>query len=275
MWPFGKKKDVEQKEPPAREQQVQEFARQFKAEEFTLVAVTGPEGLRTGKEEGEELTTMYIPLTAWMDDFDGVVHEEAAVLTALADETLEEFLRARVPRDFIIKVQVRAAVEGGRFQLVGMPEPGFDPELKAILDRQKTPVTVQTEDLGTFTLSRTANWFETEVKWMGRSVLLAFDAEQEQEGCLNTARTLLADPADWDVRMREFAAEQMIDVVNEQAEDEPVTREELLESLETETVLVDGQGGVMFWLGSDLLWGRTVQVTGSTQTGPAQAKIEE
>lgn len=275
MWPFGKKKEVEQKEPSAQEQQVQEFARQFEAEEFTLVAVTGPEGLRTGKEDGEELATMYIPLTAWMDDFDGIVHEESAVLTALADETLEEFLRTRVPRDFIIKVQARAALEGGRFQLVGMPEPGFDPELKAILDRQKTPVTVQTEDLGTFTLSRTANWFETEVKWMGRRVLLAFDAEQEQEGCLNTARTLLADPADWDARMREFAAEQMIDGVNEQAEDEPMTREELLESLETETVLVDGQGGVMFWLGSDLLWGRSVQVTGSVEAGPEQAKIEE
>ncbi len=275
MWPFGKKKEKEQQEPSAREQQVQQFAQQFEAEEFTLVAVTGPEGLRSGKEDGQELTTLYIPLTAWMDDYDGVVHEQAAVLTALADDALEEFLRSRLPRDFIIKVEARAALEGNRFQLVGMPEPGFDPELKAILDRQKTPVTVQDEELGTFTLSRTANWFETDIKWMDRNVLLAFDAGQEQEACFAAARKLLADSADWDERMREFAVENLLDELNEQQEDEPLTREELLESLEAESILVDGEGGLTVWLGSDLLWGRSVQVTGSIEGGPEQAKIEE
>ena len=275
MWPFGKKKEAQQQEPSVREQQVQEFARAFAAEEFTLVAVTGPEGLSRSKEDGQELATLFMPLTAWMDDYDGVVHEEAAVLTTLADDALEEFLRSRLPRDFIIKVNARAALEGDRFQLVGMPEPGFDPELKAILDRQKTPVTVQAEELGTFTLSRTANWFETDIKWMDRNVLLAFDAGQEQEGCFAAARKLLADPADWDERVREFAVENLLDELNEQQEDEPLSREELLESLEPESILVDGEGGLTFWLGSDLLWGRSVQVTGSVEAGPEQAKIEE
>ena len=42
--------------------------------------------------------------------------------------------------------------------MLELPQPGFDPDLKAILDEQKKPVSTWVEGLGTFTLNRTVDW---------------------------------------------------------------------------------------------------------------------
>ena len=65
MWLFGKKKEKVEKAPPS-DLQVQEFAQQFLPEEFTLVAVTGPEGVSDDRKEGEALWTLTMPITAWL-----------------------------------------------------------------------------------------------------------------------------------------------------------------------------------------------------------------
>ena len=103
MWLFGKKKDKEPKCDPEQEQ-VQAFARRFDAEELTLVAVTGMQGAAHTRENENELWTVRVPLTAWMDEFDAVVHQQPASLEILADDRLLGYLIQRIPRNFIIKV---------------------------------------------------------------------------------------------------------------------------------------------------------------------------
>ena len=49
-----------------------------------------------------------------------------------------DYLRQRVPRDFIIKCRARLSVDGSRLLMLELPQPGFDPDLKAILDEQKS-----------------------------------------------------------------------------------------------------------------------------------------
>lgn len=278
MWLFGKKKEQERKLSPEQEQ-VQAFARRFDAQELTLVAVTGMQGLSHTRESEAALWTVRMPLTAWMDEFDAVVHNQPAVLEILADDRLLSYLGQHLPRNFIIKAKVRPALEGDAFQLVGMPEPGFDPELKAILDEQVKPVVLDGGELGTFTLNRSVNQFQAEVKWQEQTLLLAFDRGQEEQGALDTAATLLADAENWDERARTFAAEQVLEQVNglcaEDEEGQPLTADELAEQLEPELVQVEGADRVTLWLGGDLLYGRSIRVDATLADGPTDAVLED
>lgn len=271
MWPFGKKK--EQEPDPAR-QQVQAFAADFEAQEFTLVAVTGPQGLSNAKQEGDTLYTIALPLTAWMDEEDGVVHEEPAVLTGLADERLLDYLRLHLPGNFIIKVQVRPARQGDRFQLVGMPEPGMDPELKDILMRQVKPVTFEAEGFATFTLNRAAGWFQTEIDWQDGTVLLTFDAQQDHARCGQAARAAAENLVQYDTSARALAAEYLLAKAQEKAEDEGIDADTFVDSLGLDSVQADENGGVTLWYTSELLWDGSVCV--ACADGKAvEATIEE
>ena len=278
MWLFGKKKDKERKLTPEQEQ-VQAFARRFDAQEMTLVAVTGMQGVSHTRENKDELWTVTVPLTAWMDAFDNVVHNQPAVLEALADDRLLGYLLQRLPRSFIIKAKVRPALEGDVFQLVDMPEPGFDPELKAILDEQVKPVTLDGGELGTFTLNPSVNQFQAEVKWLEQPLLLAFDRGQEEQGALDAAAALLADAGKWDERVRAFAAQRVLESVNalsqEDEQAQPLTAEELAEQLELELVQVEGADGVTLWLGGDLLYGHGIRVDATLSAGPVDAVLED
>ena len=278
MWLFGKKKASERKLSPEQEQ-VQAFARRFEAQEMTLVAVTGMQGLSHTRENEDELWTVRVPLTAWMDAFDAVVHHQPASLEILADDRLLGYLLQRLPRNFILKAKVRPALEGDAFQLVDMPEPGFDPELKAILDEQVKPVMLDGGALGKFTLNRGVDQFQAEVKWLERPVLLVFDRGQEEQGALDAAGALLADIPGWDARLRAFAASRLLEQVNGlSAEDEdfvPLTEEELAQQLEPELVQAEGDDGVRVWLGSDLLYGRSIRVDAALSAGPTQAVLED
>lgn len=276
MWPFGKKKENEHI-PSPQELQVQEFAQQFLPQEFTLVAVTGPEGMSDARREGGELWTLTTPLTAWMDEEDGVVSTQPALLQILADEQLRSYLRQRLPGNFILKARVRSSKEGGLFQLVDMPEPGFDPELKAILNEQIKPITLETEDLGTFTLIRSLNWFEGSADWLDQTVQITFSRAEdaEQQDCLSTARALVGEAEHWDARLRDMAADHLLAEVNAQPDAEPVSREELRDSLAPEAIQTAPDGGFAAWYGSDLFFGRAARITGSLTQGPAEVVLEE
>ena len=275
MWLFGKKKETE-RTPSPQEVQVQEFAQKFLPDEIVLVAVTGPEGVSDERAEGDALWTLTIPLTAWMDEDDGVVSTAPARAQILADDRLRSYLCQRLPGNFIIKARVRPGKESGLFQLVGMPEPGFDPELKAILNEQVKPVTLETEDLGTFTLHQRMNWFETQTDWLDQSVQLTFNqgTNEDHQASLATARALLGAVAHWDARLRSFVADHLLGTVNEQ-EDQPLSVEELASSLTPEAVHAEPDGRFTLWYGSDLFFGQAAQVSGSLEAGPTDARLEE
>ena len=280
MWPFGKKKEKEQAPKPedAQQAQVQAFAQKFSPEEFTIIAVTGHTGF-SGSEPNEfQLRTAGIGLTAWMRDDDMEIHREPAHLITLADDRLFGYLRTRLPSNFILKVRVRAAKEGSHFQLVGMPEPGFDPDLKAILEEQKKPVTLDGGDLGTFTLVRGAGWFDTEADWNGASTRLIFEASEDAQACLTTARALLEKSSDWDAQVRACAADKLYSQIRELAEEggEEFSREQFIQELDPDSVLVRGDGSFELWYGSGgIFWGCSLKVTGTLSGGVSDALLEE
>ena len=263
-------------------EQFKEFAAQFQPEELTILAVTGANGFGGGKTRGETLWRASIGLTAWMEEDSPDIHRGEFVLSTIADDQLLEHLQRRVPRDFIIKFKGRVSEDGQRLLLLDLPEPAFDPDLKAILEEQKKPVTFWEEGLGTFTLNRQVDWFETELDWLGAEISLVFDQDENRADCVMNAKALLADAAGWDRRVREYAADELLELANDWSQDMDedggaveVTREQFMERMELEAVQVEPDGSFEFWFGDGWMFaGHSIRVTGSLENGPDEASME-
>lgn len=272
-----KKKKEEPARDPEESREIRAFASDFPGEETDILAVTGGGSLDTEQSDGSKLWKIRMGLTAWKDAYTQELQQGEGALEALVDDNLLEHLRARLPRDFLVRVTVRPSADGKRFLMTDLPKPDFDPELKAILEEQKKPVTLEAPGLGAFTLSRTMNWFQAEVDWAGQPVQLVFDRGEDRDGSLETARALMEDREDWDRRTRRFAARTLLEQVNGVLrEDGPVTGEQLQAGLEVESIQVSGNGAVEFWLRAvELLWDRAVHVSGTLADGPTGAELEE
>ncbi|MCI9158073.1 MAG: DUF2262 domain-containing protein [Lawsonibacter sp.] len=284
------KKKGEEPEEKAQEQnpaqntenkQFKAFAAKFLPEEMTILAVTGANGFGGGKTRGEALWTVSIGLTAWMEEDSPDIHRGEFVLSTVGDEQLLEVLRRRTRPDFIIKFRGRVSEDGKRLLLLDLPEPGFDPDLEAILEEQKKPVTFWEEGLGTFTLNRQVDWFETEIQWLGAEISLVFDAEEDRAEVLRKAKALLADAVSWDKRVREYAADELLELANdwaEQMEDEEpqeIAREQFMERMELESIEIRADGSFEFWFADgDLFYGHSIHVSGDMENGPDDAGME-
>lgn len=279
MWPFGKKKEKTEKVPAGQQDpQVQEFVQKFLPEEFTVLAVTGYSGASYSKLENSDLLLVGITLTAWMKDGEEEIHRDEIQIMTLADDRLASFLRSHVPANFIIKTQARMAKNGSALQLIGMPEPAFDPDLKAILEEQKKPVTFESEQFGTFTLMRSAGWFDADAQWDGVETRLSFLKEEDREGCLATARALFADQESWQARLMAAAEEQLLPLARQWAEEageEEVSAQEFLEMLTPDSIQVWADGSFQFWYGDGgMIWGHGLQISGSLNEGVTQAQAD-
>lgn len=280
----GEQPEEEQRIQTPENKQFKELAAQFQPEELNVLAVTGANGFSGGKSGKEKQWWASIGLTAWMEEDSPDIHRGEFVLSTVGDEQLLEVLRRRTQPDFIIKFKGRVSEDGKRLLLLDLPEPGFDPDLKAILEEQKKPVTFWVEGLGTFALNRQVNWFETEVDWLGTEVSLSFDRmdEAEMKQSQNTAKALLAGAADWDRRVREYAADELLELANDWSQDMDedggaveVTREQFMERMELEAVQVEPDGSFEFWFGDGWLFaGHSIRVTGSLENGPDEASME-
>ncbi len=281
---FKKKEEKTETVSDPREEYKKRFPKlqvEYQPEERTILAVTGANGFGGGKTHGDELWTISIGLTAWMEEDSPDIHKGEFVLSTVGDEQLLEILRRRAPRDFILKFKGRVSEDGQRLLLLDLPEPAFDPDLKAILEEQKKPVTFWEDGLGTFTLNRQVDWFETEVDWLDGPISLVFDAGEDRAEVLQRARTLLAGAADWDKRIRAYAADDLLASANdwaEQMEDEEpqeITREQFMDRMELESIEIRADGGFHFWFADgDMFYGHSIHVSGDLEHGPDEASME-
>lgn len=279
---FKRKQKDEPVNEPIRAESVQQtvkaFADQFLADELHLLAVTGPSGISYAQDEPSGLWHVCFGLTAWMDKYATEVELGEARLEAMLDDDLLEFLRGRIPRNFVISVTARPSLDGNRFLMTDLPEPAFDPDLHAIAQQQKEPVFIEVEELGKFTLNRSLGWYEAGANWCGREVSLTFDqAPEALVPSQDTARALMREKEQWDARIREFAADELLSRARSFLEpDEYLSREDFIALMECDSILAAPDGAFDFWFGGeDLLMLHPVHVTGTLSDGPTLAEIEE
>lgn len=107
------------------------------------------------------------------------------------------------------------------------------PELEAVLEEYNKPVVIEDKVLGTLTLNREFNMFETDFSWNGKAVSLALEVNPESKSSWSRTRTaakkLVAEQEVWDKAMREFAAKKLTALANDWlAEDEANKDTELI-----------------------------------------------
>ena len=278
-------REAERREAPEVPEELRALGQKFLPEEFSILAVTGRGGFGGSRtlEHGPWLAGL--ELTAWKaEDSEEPAHREKAQLVAVADDRLMDYLRRRVRGDSVFQIMVRPSEDGKQFLMTELPQPEIDPEMKAILEEQKKPVSIWVPELGTFTLNRLVNWFEAEVEWLGQPARLDIDREEDWDACVERAKALMADQKGWDEKVRSFAADQLLEQANDWAQDaagnedgepEEITREQFMERMELDAVQISADGRFEFWFNDgDLFWGHAIHVTGSLDQGPEMAQME-
>ena len=276
-------REAERKEASAIPEELRALGQKFLPEEFSILAVTGAGGFGGSRPQENGPWLAVLELTAWKEeDSDQPAYREKTQLVALADDKLMEYLRRRVRGDSVFQIMVRPSEDGKQFLMTELPQPEIDPEMKAILEEQKKPVSIWVPELGTFTLNRLVNWFEAEVEWLGQPARLDIDREEDWDACVEQAKALMADQKGWDEKVRAFAAQELLDQANDWAQDaaegeepEEITREQFMERLELDAVQISADGRFEFWFNDgDLFWGHAIHVTGSLDQGPEMAQME-
>lgn len=261
-------------------------------EEVKVQAVVGASGFGAGRAGKEKLWNASVRLTAWKEEESGKLHQENILLTTLADDALLKRLQNSVKCDSVIRCSVRIFQNGRCLLMTGPVQAGDDPGLKAILEEQVREVTMEVEGFGIFTLERTVDWFETTVDWLGVNVHLSFDRDETEamERAIAAARLLMADQKGWDQRIREYAADELLDSANDWAEsdvddeelerleeagEQLVSREQFMERMDLESIQVEEDGDFDFWFGDgDLFYGHSIHVSGNVEKGLNRAVIE-
>ena len=279
MFGLFKKKEKPAAAPAsAQSGEMRAFAANFHPKEMTVLVVTGAKGFASDKAADEELWTASMELTAWMEDNSPNIQRGEFKLVAKGDETLMNFLRQRVPRDFILKCRVRLSLDGTSLLLTNLPEPGFDPDLKAILEEQKKPVAVEVEGLGKFMLNRSVGVLQAEIQFMGQGVQLCFDKDEDRAACGRTAKAVLDDLIALDEKARSLAADKLLELANEWAADadgEEVSREEFLSRMTLETIDVAENESFNLWYNDgELFFGHVIHVSGNLNEGVTDARME-
>ena len=204
-------REAERKEASAIPEELRALGQKFLPEEFSILAVTGAGGFGGSRPQENGPWLAVLELTAWKEeDSEEPAHREKTQLVALADDKLMEYLRRRVRGDSVFQIMVRPSEDGKQFLMTELPQPEVDPEMKAILEEQKKPVSIWVPELGTFTLNRLVNWFEAEVEWLGQPARLDIDREEDWDACVEQAKALMADQKGWDEKVRAFAAQELL-----------------------------------------------------------------
>ena len=280
MFGLFKKKEKPEAKKPADTQsgEMRAFAANFHPEEMTVLVVTGAKGFATGKAEGDELWSGAMELTAWMEADSPDIQRGEFKLVSKGDETLMDFLRQRVPRDFILKCKARLSLDGKSLLLTNLPEPGFDPDLKAILEEQKKPTAVEVEGLGKFTLNRSVGVLQAEIQFMGQSAQICFDKDEDRTACARTAKAVLDHLIALDEKARNLAADKLLELANQwaaDADEEEVSREEFLTRLTLESIDVAENESFNLWYNDGaLFFGHVIHVSGNLNDGVTDAQME-
>jgi hypothetical protein len=246
----------------------------------TVSGVVEASGVGGVQSYGQPLWTAVFSLDGWKLN-DGPI--EAKPLTVRKEMTESELdaLRDDVTPYAVVKLEVRfvrVSIFGdSQSRLERVVGASSDAELVHHAADLQRPVHRNDSLLGEFTLDRAHDQFDANLKWEKRDVRLSVPKDHF-DGAVKTARALWASSAQWDEKIRTFAAKQLLELKNETWLDDDeakVTPAEFKRRLVLTAIVIEDDGSFSFWFDDgDLFFGHEIHVTGTLKGGLKTATIE-
>lgn len=146
-----------------------------------------------------------------------------------------------------------------------------DRELETIRSAYQQAITWQEAPFAPFVLNKKFNTYNGEGEWLGHTIRLALDSDDEQErpttAAIATLHRLYAAPQDWHDRLTAHAARELITTAREWQEDAENGNPDLSEAefarrIRLEEITISEEGGFTAWFDDDnIFWGHVIMVS--------------
>ncbi len=166
-------------------------------------------------------------------------------------------------------------------------------DLNKILEEYETPMRIEDELCGSFSLERKYGWFSGTIDWLGHECLAMLTYEEDTEEGEETAEYALSvlhiiykDLKEWDERFRKFAAEQLTELANDWQMDEEefdgeedtdenlITEETFAKRIWIGEIIIFPNGDYeVYYNDDDMFWGHVIIVSGNIETEIEDAQI--
>ncbi|MGE8205419.1 DUF2262 domain-containing protein [Heyndrickxia sp. NPDC080065] len=259
------------------------FEQRFTDDVIEVAAVTGASGIGAGKAGGDILWNASIDLIAWknLHNNEPIKNEELRLEWLVSDEELEKS-RDILKSHSVVRLLVRRAENS--MMLVNVLETNYkDDALEMILQEFMKPVFYTDEVLSQFELVKSVKLFEKNVSWAGEEGILYFDwneDENEMKSALETAYALFNEQDEWNMKIRMYAAEELVELANEWLQDNDeaviaeITKEMFIDLMELSSISVYPEGGFeIFFSDGDMFWGHSIIVNGNINGELTSAEI--
>ncbi|WP_411347456.1 DUF2262 domain-containing protein [Paenibacillus sp. WLX2291] len=260
-------------------EEIIQFEAEFAPEVLDVIVLTGSSGFTRSCLFDEQYWTGVISLNGWrLHDQDKIQSGSFTLLVKDEVQVLDNYAQ-QIKSDRLFHLKVRR--NGNRFLLVewlSEIDPFEDPGLEAMLQEQMEHVSIQDARLGKLTLNRMVQTFDGEMNWLGQPIHISI---QQSEGDfiqqqLQMAYRFLDEAAQWDERIRAFAAKELTTLKNNswlEEDEQPLTEAEFAKRLQLEDITITPEGYSFWFHDNDLFWGHVVSVDGTPEQGLQQAQI--
>lgn len=155
--------------------------------------------------------------------------------------------------------------------------------LQNLLDMWYNPVTLHSEVFGDMVLDKDLMWFTVEMQWRRKPFFVRLKLENEEQDATEALAKLelfWKKKANWDKKLRAYAAKQMLATANDWAESDDEhpgrvwTEETFAKALKNESFVLDTDGNFEMWFeDGGIFFGHAVAVLGDLENGPNEAKM--
>ncbi|MDQ8192693.1 DUF2262 domain-containing protein [Roseibacillus persicicus] len=216
-------------------------------------------------------------LDAWTDA-EGALHTHKMTIRKVVDadelQRLEELVKAESIISIALHIGQLEGFDCRQGALVEIIESGVDDEdLKRFAADLATPVTIESKDLGRFTLDRRVGWFEGESRWGLRKIRINLSPADvsEPSSVIARAEDLWRQRKPLTRKACEVAAATLLEVKNGSWLNErepPMTEAQFMRKMKLESITVEDDGGFDFWFeDGDIFWGHSIEVRGDQERG--------
>lgn len=217
-------------------------------------------------------------LVAWRDD-KNIRIEKLRCEMPVTKPVLADFMKLIRPYS-IIEARIKDFTSNGAAVLEAVQVfAGEDGELTTVKDELLTPVRIDTPHFGVLELDRRFGEYVGQIDWCGSNVSLCLSCSDHNapEAVLAVADTLFSARRDWSMRVKEFAADRMLSLKNDNwlhDDESDLSREDFISCMTLTEISIDESGSFTFSNDDgDLFWGHSIAVSGNIADGLKDAEI--